>query len=420
MRVFGLLLVLAAATAAGKNDVERWVRLLGHEDATVRTFALRKLAEQGEGVLAELAKRKGLDPEVARGIRRLTKRYATLRLLLTGPSGPQRIGSPLVLDVRLVNETDETFMLPVFAHVPLRGARAGGQRGQDATSAFLLRVGKDKPRWLRGHHVRLVPRAARAGGWGLALEPGGQLRVQLRLKDVMRRPGELTLSVLFNGHGVTKALLGSGNRVTILDRMDNLLLESRRIKVKAVGTTIAQLDADLSSGNRATVVAAIRELELRDDDAVLDLLRKHIRHPDLRVRAVERIGQKARDEDLNFLRRVAADENERRDVRHAAIEGLGRYKGSRRARSRLFSLAQDPRVRDAAVKALANHKGAATIDLFVRLLQRNFREGDWSQHARGALLEWTGIHVENRRSEIAAFERWWRANRARWISENDR
>ena len=120
---------------------------------------------------------------------------------------------------------------------------------------------------------------------------------------------------------------------------------------------------------------------------------------------------------MELLRAVAGSALEKTEVRIAAIQGLGNYK-HRKARTRLVLLALTARLRNAAVKALTKYKHEATIDCFLRLLQRRYHEGKWTKDALAAILKWTNRHVDNRRGEIDAFERWWRENRREWIKAN--
>jgi len=421
MRVWlcSLLLLAAPAARAQEERIGALVERLSSEDFDVRADAFRRLLLMGEGIIPKLERFRVNDVEGARLLKELIRRGAALRLYVTGPSGVQRIGAPVLLDVRLVNQTDETYIIPVVESV--RRIRIGGLRRvvnrSIGASAFAIHVVGAKQRRLRPQQVKLL----HPKGQALILQPDGQLQVQLTFAGAdspFRRPGKYILSIVYHATGASKAMLGAKNRVTQLERIPSLRLASPRIEVEAAGRTADQLDADLKSGDGRRVAAAVRELKMRDDDDVLDVLRKHINHPMLRVRAIERIGQQARKKDLDFLRALAASDRYGKQAQLAAIAALGHYTGHRKARLRLASLAQDPTLRDAAVKALTHHKAAATIDLFVRLLQRNFRNGTWSQTARGAILEWTGIHVENRKGEIDAFEKWWRANRRRWISAN--
>ena len=71
-----------------------------------------------------------------------------------------------------------------------------------------------------------------------------------------------------------------------------------------------------------------------------------------------------------------------------------------------------------AARALTKHKSARTIDNYV-IVMRSYGEGPWVPVIQKAIREWTGITVPNRPSQIAAFERWWGANRKRWIEENE-
>jgi HEAT repeat protein len=396
---------LAAAQDTGK-EVARWAGLLGDEDAAVRREARRRLTALGERIVPLLEGRSSSDTDVRRSLRSLLRRYQSLRLEVAGPTGTGRVGAQVVLRVSLVNNTEETYVIPLVQGAPTR-------------SSFVIDREGGKQMRLSPDQVELLSPQGRM----LILPPDQALRVKITLDghtSPLRAPGRQSFRVVYRGNGVSKALLTGRKTITELSAIEGeVTVESRSVTIEVVGRTPGQLSMDLQSRDKRRISSALRELRLRTDAAVLDVIKRNLSHPRLREHGVRRLAAAARKQDFELLRAIASRESEDRNVRLVAIEGLGRY-SNRRARSRLISLAQDERFVLAAVKALRKHKSAPTIDCYLRLMQRNYRAGGWFPFVRETLLEWTGVLVENRKSEIRAFERYWRRERAAWITRNRR
>ncbi|MHC4957628.1 MAG: hypothetical protein ACYTGN_04575 [Planctomycetota bacterium] len=398
------LVPLLAAQDPGK-EAKRWTALLGDDDAVVRREARRRLSALGKRVVPMLEARRSTDPEVSRSLRGLLRRYQSLRLLADAPSGAGRVGGQIVLRVSLVNNTEDTYVIPVV------------QQGTPTRSAFVIDRAGNKPLLLSPDQVELLTPQGRM----IILPPDESLNVKITLDgrtSPLRAPGRQSFRVVYRARGVAKALVTGRKKVTVEGVVEGeTTVESATLTIEVVGRTPGQLSGDLQSRDKRRVAAALRELRLRTDAAVLDILKRNVAHPRLKHDAVRRLAGAARKQDFELLRAIASREGEEQAVRLLAIEGLGRYK-NRRARARLVSLAQDERFVLGAVKALRNHRSAPTIDCYLRLMQRNYRAGGWFPFVRETLLEWTGVLVENRKTEIRAFERWWRRNRAGWITRN--
>jgi len=389
-----------------KNRLGTLVPLLGSDSPRVRDAAARAIVLLGEESAPLLENIRTEDPEIARALRALIRRTKKLKLQIVAPSGVQRIGSPLKLEVHLLNNTDEALLV---------GLTTNSRRGHGTKSGFMIKVKGKLAVRLRPDQVELIAPQNKH----LIIEPEDVLRVGITLAgqdSPLRRPGDIELSIVFNGF-LGPATVGRGNRLMALRAIGGPALATPRVTIRARGRKPAELDAALRSRDRKTFESVLAELLLREDEKVLVTLRRHMNNPFLRIRAIERIGAAAKEEDLELLRALAGSPEEQIEVRLVAIAGLGNYT-HRKARSRLVSLTQNARLRNAAVRELTKYKSASTIDCFLRLLQRNYHEGRWSRDARAMFLHWTGKHVENRKSEIDAFERWWREHRSAWIKAN--
>ena len=124
MRLLLILLSLAPLAAAGeKEEAEQkfreLVRQLGAPSHDERQTAFARLAAQGEKISDRLRGISADDPEARRLLRELTRAARHLRLVLGAPTQPLAIGTPLVLKLRIINDTDDTYLLPV-THTPDR------------------------------------------------------------------------------------------------------------------------------------------------------------------------------------------------------------------------------------------------------------------------------------------------------------
>ena len=98
--------------------------------------------------------------------------------------------------------------------------------------------------------------------------------------------------------------------------------------------------------------------------------------------------------------------------------GVGGYFGARLAQAgHEVSFVARGRHLD-AIRALRGHKHVATVECYVKLLRSGRLSSASVQSIRLALLEWTGLAVDQRKSEIDAFAGWWEANRKGWAEEN--
>jgi hypothetical protein len=208
---------------------------------------------------------------------------------------------------------------------------------------------------------------------------------------------------------------GNPDETTIEGDSVPLELTGPPMAVDIRSRSAAQLDEDLNSPE--TRARAIVEIRFREDDGVLPILREHAGDPDLRLHAVRCLGAKGDPQDLALMRRATNDPNGA--VRVASTLALGNYNDeSARRKLRILTLSGDAELRLPAVQALARQRHAKAIDTFIRVLRHNVRDGEWVAVIRKALLEWTDKDIRSDGSEIAAFERWWIANRAEWVRKN--
>ena len=146
------------------EKARHWASLLGHDEPAVRREARRRLAALGEGVVEVLAAHRSGDPDVRRSIRSLLRRYRSLRLEIEKQSGPGRVGAQVVLRVSLVNNTEETYVIPLVHGAPTR-------------SLFVIEHEGAGPTSLSPDQVELLSEQARM----LILPPDRALKVKITL-----------------------------------------------------------------------------------------------------------------------------------------------------------------------------------------------------------------------------------------------
>lgn len=403
MRACAALLLFALAAPAGEEgELERLVAALGDRSCLRREAAHEELLRMGQEILPRLREFDSPDPEVRRRLRAILRGAQQLRLELSLPPGPLAIGSALRMRAELRNDTDESYLVPL-SETPFRGA--------GSLSPFQIAVD--------GKLVRLTPDQVQVVSteepW-IHLLPGASLAVELTVPAdelPMRRPGRFKLEAAFE----TGKLL---RRYSPDEPADDLQQETIAVRVEAVaaeveasGRTAAALEKALAAGD----AGALAELTLREDDAVLPLLRAHLLDPRVRLPAVKRLCGAGRPEDLQAILDATGDAD--LEVRIAAVLGLGGF-ADKKARRRLALIARsdDFGLIGPAVKALTRHRHAMTVQTFLDLLKHNYRDGPWLRDIHDALFEWTGRYVNTtRRSEIEAFESWWIANQERWSAE---
>jgi len=397
-----LTLILAAALAAAEDDaelartVEELVKRLGSPSTEERTLARYRLASYGDRIRPLLESVDSPDPEVRRSIRALTRTVGKVEMeLLPREEGPLPVGAPLALDVRILNNTEEALvLLPDIAR-------------QGRSSPFRVRVGKT-----------LVPIAFDEVNWGAdgttTILPGASRRFRLTLPrgtPALRRPALHDVWVVFDG------LVGRGYGIPMEDAIETRreVLESGSVKVHVLGRKAEEIEEALRSEDGRVRDAALAELSLRDDDAIVPLLRRHALERPVRLAAVQKLGALGAAEDFKLIYEATRDES--LDVRRAAVLGLGKYPGFK-ARSRLIRLSADPDLQAQAIRALKGHKHHATVECYIGLLQPGKAARENVDEIRTTIREWTRMSVDQRPSEIAAFRAWWEANREQWAKKN--
>lgn len=400
---FLLALTLAAALAAGEDDaelaraVEELVEALGSTSTEARMLARQRLAAYGDRIRPLLERVDSPDPEVRRSIRMLVRTAGKIEIeLLPRADEALPIGAPLVLDVRVLNNTDQTLLLlPDVAR-------------QQPVSPFRVRIGKT-----------LVPIGFDQVNWGTdgpaRILPGSSRRFRVTLaggSEALRRPALYDVSVVFQGN------VGKGHGLAQEDTVEteHHRMETEIRKVHVVGRRPEELERALASDEPRQREDAIAELALRDDEAVVPILRRNAKDGALRLAAVRRLGALGAAEDFDLVYE-AARTDESVDVRRAAALGLGNYAGFK-ARSLLRAMTADDRVQSEAIRALAKHKHHATIECFMDLLRPGKCARENVILIRSTLREWTGQSVDQRPSELAAFRAWWERNRQQWAKEN--
>jgi hypothetical protein len=345
----------------------------------------------GDSILPLLAEIATEDPEVKRYLRAYLRKTLALKLRVVEPPERHAIGGPLVLEVHLANETEDSYSVPL-ARQPDAGA--------GTWSVFSVTMdGRERP--LSPDQVEVLSEVDR---WTI-LEPGQRLRVALRLEGEetgLRRPGATEVLISLVTDNLVKRYGHALRPEEVHQTTLSVRLAAAPFRVFAEGRAVAVLEAALADPKQRA--GALAEALLRDDPAILPLLRRHAADPDLRLTIVRRLGEAALEEDLGLVRDATGDLE--KAVRLAAVEALGRFPQAQ-ARSRLILLAQDEELRVAAVTALRAHRHPATVRCYVDLLKNNFRDASWVKEVQDALWEWTGKRVSNNPGEIEAFERWW-------------
>jgi HEAT repeat protein len=398
-----LALLLSAAVAAAQDDsdlarqVDELVRELGAPTAEARMLASYRLAAFGERVKPLLERVESDDPEIRRAIRCLTRSGGKVLLeLLPRREGVLPIGAALTLEVRIVNHTEQTYrFLPEAARQGEAGpfrVRVGGRT--------LAPVGFDQVDWGEDGVVTVLPGASRL----FRLRLGGA-------SSPLRRPALYDVSVVFDG----KVQHGYGAIDDESAETEPLFRETAAIQVHVLGRKAEDLEKALGSDNAREREAAAKELALRDDEAIVPILRRHAGEPLLRLAAVRRLGALGAAEDFDLVFEATRDEDA--DVRRAAVLGLGKHP-SAKSRSRLLLLVSDQELQAEAITALRGHKHPATVERYLKLLRAGGCPEESVKTIRRTLREWTGLTVDQRPSEIRAFEAWWEENAARWAQEN--
>jgi hypothetical protein len=402
-RCFALL--LAAAFAAAQDDaeleraVEELIRELGSPVTGARQLARARLAAYGERIRPLLARVSSDDPEVRRALRGLVRSSDRVELELV-PPGPQRIGAPLVLHVRIVNNTDQT-------HALLPPPARQGDYGP-----FYVRVGEKE---LTRIHKDLIA-WDKGGELGPLIRPGETLDVTLRMGDgrsPLTRPAITGIVVGFDG--TARRGYGELSNEESDGEDFNLVLESAAVEVHVLGRRPEELEKALRSDDAKERENAIAELSLRDDEAIIPALRRLARERPVRLAAVRRLGALGAAQDFDLI--LAATRDEDADVRRAAVLGLAKHP-TPTARRRLTALAQDHELQAEAIRALRGHKHPATIDVYLQLLRLSSCPRESVRQIQAALFDWTGLAVDDRPSEIKAFQAWWEANRGPWAAAN--
>jgi hypothetical protein len=396
------VLLLAATLAAAEDDkelariVDGLVKDLGAPDAQARTLARFRLAAYGDRVRPLLERVESADPEVRRAIRYLTRSKGTEQLeLLPRADGTLAIGAALVLDVRIVNNTDQMLqLLPDVART--QGVMSPFRVRFDGKSSLGVRF--DQVDW--GENPVILPGASRK--FRITM-PGGI--------SALRRPALHDVSVAFEGQ------VARGYGTVEEGEVDTapLHLESAPIQIHVLGRRAEDLEKALAAESAREREAAAKELGMRDDDEVVPILRRHVREPLLRLAAIRRLAAAGAADDFGLILEATADANA--DVRRAAVVGLGKYPTAA-ARARLIRLASDQELQAEAIAGLRGHRHVATIDCYLKLLGSGTISNDSRRAIAATLLEWTDFYVDVRPSEVGAFRKWWETNRASWAEQN--
>jgi hypothetical protein len=404
---FAFVVCLLAAICGAADDEQRvhaLVEQLSSPSGARRRTAYDRLARMGEKIVPILQKIDVDDPDVRRLLRQLTRSARKVRLVVVAPPARHRLGAPFELVIEIVNETEDTWLFPL--------ARTMGRFGK-TFSAFGLRVGDVDPVHLSPDQVEPAADLPNPP----VLRPGHRMRFTIRLPGAaapLRRPGKIEFTVFYDHRNAQQWRGWPDPPVPEQAEAVRQLLKVPPFTIEASGSTAQELGAALAGGGKART-AALAELELRTDAAVVPVLRRNAKDKDLRLVAVRRLGAAAKDEDFKLVYDATRDSN--RAVRRAAVEALGNYP-RRKARARLIGLVQDQdyELTPFAVKALRKHKHPVTIDCFIVVM----RGGDERlvREIADILWDWTGKPVSNRRSEIERFAAWWLRNRAEWTREH--
>jgi hypothetical protein len=397
------LLLASLCGADEAQDVRGLVKRLGAPTHEERQTAYARLAAYGDRVFPLLKDITADDPHIRRRLRALTRAARKLSLILGSTTEPLPIGSPVVLKVRLLNDTEDTYHLP---------ATKGQQGGMGSLSSFWVLVSGRAQRFLQPDEVEWETSIGRLP----VVRPGEVMRVTIRLDGPhtpLLRPGAVNISVGFQNNTARRwegAQMGDQVNADAV----RVVLKAAPVVVTAYGRKPAALERALATPKgRASAVA---ELSVRQDAAVLPLLRRHAKDRDLRLAAIRRLGANADDLDFDLIYQSTRSPDA--DVRREAVLALGSYVGEKKSRRRLIALAQDRELAGPAIQALTKHKHPVTVELFIRILRKGYGARAIENVIRDAIYDWTGIHVSSKKTEVAAFERWWSRNRERWIREN--
>jgi hypothetical protein len=388
---------LAPLDASEEREVRRLVELLDDPLTEWRVDAQMRLLDFGRRVIPMLRTMDIESAEARMRVHAILQVYAQLELTAELQTQRYALGAPVIVSLVLTNHTRETYLLPL---------------GQGEETTFLITIG-DQTRALRREAVAYVgPNTPRGF---VTLGPGESLRARgaIRPEDLPRRAaGTYKLSVRYRSNQSLKVERAEGREDgAIQGDPAPLSIPSNELSIDISTRTPAEIEIALQDAKHRT--RALVELQLREDEAVLPLLRRHVDDPDLRLHAIRTLGAKGDEQDLGLIRRATGDPD--RQVRVAATIALGNFPYAK-ACMKLATLATtDHELRLHAVQALTKHKSARTIQAYVAILDE---DGPWVPVIQKALKEWTGKIVRNEPSEIAAFERWWRANRADWIKRN--
>ncbi len=378
------------APAPNRKLVRRLVALLGHSRPARRSGAHRRLAAMGEAIVPMLQDVATSDPEIKRRLRWLTRSVRRMRLVLLKAPKTIAYGEALVIEVELRNDSDYAWRIPLTVRQRRKGK---------VTSTLFLSDGARRTS-LRPDQVP----GARKGG---LLTPGAGLVVAVRFapEDLpFRKPGLHRLTV---GYWSKVAWFAGATTVPEHGESKTLALETTWFDIECTSRTPQQLDAALRSPDAKKRAPAILELRLRDDDALLPVLRRNLdRVPEVgfRRRAIRRLGRNAAEEDLPAI--IGAIRDPDREVVLAAIAGLGGYPGWRKARSRLLRMTDDHTYRLAAVQALRHHPHSVCVRRFIGLLERQ-TDPVVAKELAAALTAWTGLPVTTRLTEVRRLKAWW-------------
>jgi hypothetical protein len=400
-----LLLLVSLCGADEAQDVRGLVERLGASTYQERQAAYARLSAYGDRIYPLLKDVAANDPHVRRQLRALTRAARKLSLILGSTTQPLPIGSTVVLKVRLVNDTEDTYRLR---------ATRGKQSGGGTLSSFWVLVSGKERRFLSPDEVEwdtvsIVGRVP-------TVTPGEVMRVVIRLAGEhtpLLRPGAVNISAGYQNNTAKRWASPQPGEDEDADAV-RVALEAPAVVVTAFGRKPDELEKALNTPRRRA--SAVAELSVRDDAAVLPLLRRHAKDRDLRLAAIRRLGANADDQDFDLI--FDSTKSPDAEVRRAAVLALGSYVGQKASRRRLVALAQDHELAGPAIRALTKHKHPVTVELFIRILRKGFADRALEKTIRDAIYDWTGVYVSHKKSEVRAFERWWSRNRERWIRDN--
>jgi len=418
-----IVALLFASLVRGADDEDRVRRLVERLRADAyaeRQTALARLAAYGERIVPLLDAIDAPDPDVRRLLRDLTRAARRMRLYLVTAKKTLPIGAPVVLHLRLHNRTEDTYLVPLTTP---------SLRWKGLRSTVVLRVNGERVALpperveMPGAHnwpMKALDRRLRADRSTAPLvRPGQVIHLVVRLEEddsPLRRPGRIEISARLENAGkrwpgVRVEPEGPGYPAAIA-------VEAEPLALTAVGRTPQALEAALRSGVREGRESALRELRVREDEAVLPVLRRNADDAELRLAAVRRLGAAGDERDFRLVYDATRDRNAA--VRRAAVLGLSNF-DRRRARSRLIALAQDHELKKEAIRALRGHRHVSTLDCYVRLLALGHEEGPVVKMMLDTIYDWTDHLVQPRRSEIRKFEALWvKGLRAEFRKRTDR